>query len=106
MKKLVSVLFGICVIVHCVSLVMTAISLNPDVKWNEFNKEVFDGYFGYYFHTLGGSIDAYAYDQTDQSTELTSKTSTRFYVPMLDLDTKEGYKFHNGMILRQKTRCM
>jgi hypothetical protein len=36
------------------------ISLNPDVKWNEYSTESY-GYYLYYFNTLWSSLDGFSY---------------------------------------------
>lgn len=53
----------VCIILFALSVGALGISLNPDVKWNEYSTESY-GYHSYYFNTLWSSLDGYSYART------------------------------------------
>ena len=48
------------IILFALSVGALGISLNPDVKWNEYSTESY-GYYLYYFNTLWSSLDGFSY---------------------------------------------
>ncbi|XP_076084317.1 uncharacterized protein LOC143055057 [Mytilus galloprovincialis] len=62
LKVCLAVISIVNVIIFTVSIVISIISLNPGVKWNEYFDEISPGFYCYYFHTLWTSLDANAYE--------------------------------------------
>ena len=63
-KVVISVLPIFCMLFLAVSIVCFTVSLNPDVKWNECNAEVYPGtgIYTLYYNTLWSSLDAQQYE--------------------------------------------
>ncbi|XP_076084919.1 uncharacterized protein LOC143055636 [Mytilus galloprovincialis] len=58
-KKILEIIPVICIALLSMSVVMLVVSLDPGVKWSEYNQELYygSGIFGYYFNTLWSSLD-------------------------------------------------
>lgn len=62
-KIILAVLPVICIMLLTVSIIMLAVSLDPGVKWNEYNQEIYPNskLYGHYFSTLWSSLDVAAF---------------------------------------------
>lgn len=60
-KKILEIIPVICIALLSLSIVMLVVSLDPEVKWNEYNQEIFSVIYGHYFSTLWSSFDLAAF---------------------------------------------
>lgn len=60
LKVILTIVPVVCILLLALSVGALVISLNPDVKWNEYNDEAY-GLKSYYFNTIWSSLDGFTY---------------------------------------------